>query len=143
MARHVGLHFEDFVRIHERQIVDTVDRGAAFDVVEKLDLRIVRGNDQFAAAFVLDPVAFAIGVHHVAAFDAEPRFVGILAVVDAGVDDLGIAGTGAGPDHIRAFENDDLVPRHGERPRRRQTDHTGADNDASNSIDHENSVRKV
>ena len=45
-----------------------------------------------------DVVLFAEVVHHMLATEAELGFEGIMAVVEARVDDLGVATAGLGPD---------------------------------------------
>ena len=67
---------------------DVDRRGEFVDFDELFPLLVVLGDDPFFGVAVRDGFAGAEGVHHLFAFEAESGFEGIVAVVEAGVDDL-------------------------------------------------------
>ena len=77
----------------------------------------------------------AIGVEQAPAGDAGPRHQAALGVVDAGVNDLGIARAGLGADAFGGLDDDDLTAGKGKRPGDREADHTGADHHAIDSFE--------
>ena len=88
------------------------------------------GDDQLAAILMRDAPFGAIGIELPPSLDAEPRHQAVGGVVNPGVYHLGIARGGLGSDPLRGVQDDHFPTRHGERARHRQTDDTGADNDA-------------
>src|SRR6266850_7296160 len=89
----------------------------------------IAGDDELAAAPVGHAMLDAIFVQQGFAFDAGERLERALRVVDAGVDDFGIARAGMRAYGVLAFEDHHLATGEGERARDREADHPGADDD--------------
>jgi hypothetical protein len=65
--------------------------GPGRDGLDPLDLGLVGGHDQLAAFAVVDLVAVEEGVERPPTLDAESRLHRAGRIVEAGVDDLGVA----------------------------------------------------
>ncbi|OWK19426.1 hypothetical protein AJ88_41205 [Mesorhizobium amorphae CCBAU 01583] len=75
------------------------------DRLQPVELRRFDGNDQLAGAGMADAALAAIGIEPFAPFDAEPRLQASRRIVDAGVDDFGIARTRSGADVCGLFDH--------------------------------------
>src|SRR6185437_10418753 len=69
--------------------------------------------------------------------DAGARLEAAPRVVDAGMDDLAVARGGLEADAVFAFEHHDLDAGARQRPRHREPDHPGADDDAFDRFRHD------
>ncbi len=67
------------------------------------------GDHQLLAAQMIDAALGQIRVEQIAAAAAEPRLQAARGIIEAGVDDLGIARTGFGADFARRFQHHDLA----------------------------------
>ena len=92
-------------------------------------------DDQLAAIAMRHAMLGAIGIEHAPAGDAGPRHQAALGIVDAGVDDLGIARAGLGADAFGGLDDDDLTAGKGKRAGHGEADHAGADHDAIDSFE--------
>ena len=80
------------------------------------------------------PCAAAVGVEHRLAGDAEPRLGRALRIVDAGVDDLGVARAGVAADQPLLLEHHHLAPGPRQRPGDGEPDHARAHHHALRPI---------
>ena len=108
--------------------------ACAWMAQERLVLGLVRGDDQLAAAPVLDAARLGVAVEELLALDAGPRLQAARRVVDAGVDHLAVARAGLGADRVGALEDDDLAPGRGQPLRDREPDDAGPDDDAVDAV---------
>ena len=83
-----------------------------------------------------DTVVGAEFVHQVPATDTGPSLQAILGIVDAGMDDLAMAGTDTGADGVRGLKHDDLAPGAGKGAGDGQADDPGADDRAIDILCH-------
>src|SRR3954464_8321446 len=90
----------------EAQIVDAVRPRARFDRGELAGLKLVRRDDQLAAAFMGHAVAGAEFVKRAFPGDAEARHQAVFGIIDAGMNDLAVARGNAGADRLRRLEDD-------------------------------------
>ena len=81
-AQLVGSEFAD--------VGDSVGVASAVEFAHALQLGLVGGDDDLAAALGADAVLVAEGVHALGAGDGHAGFGGAGSVVEAGVDDAGV-----------------------------------------------------
>ena len=129
-AMQVGLQPGRRIAAQELHALDAVGLGAALDRLQQLALLGVGGHDQLAAIAVRHAVLGTIGVELAAALDAGARHQAALGIVDAGVNDLGIARAGLGADAFRRLEHDDLTAGKGKGAGHGEAHHARADHDA-------------
>lgn len=98
------------------------------------DLALVGGDDQLAAAPVLHAVLAAEAAKHHLALDAEPGLGKARRAIDASVDDFAVARAHPGPDGVFRLDDDDLPASPRQRARDRETDHSGADDEAFDGV---------
>src|SRR4051812_31303932 len=94
------------------------------------------GDDQLPDRACSYAARRAVGVELMTAGDAQPRLERAFRVVDAGVDDFGIARAGAGADRVLRFQHEDLAPSHRKPPRNAKADDPGPGDDALDMIGH-------
>jgi Fe2+ transport system protein FeoA len=115
----------------EVHVVHPVGSGLGGNELKLGDLRLIGGHNQFAAAPMRHRAFSAIGVQLLTPLHAQAGLERTLRVVDAGVDDLAVARTGAGAYGVGRFEYQHLsalkARRQGQRPRGGQANHAGAD----------------
>jgi len=114
--------------------VDAVGAGLGMQRVELVQLRCAGGDDQLAAAAVLDAALGAVAVEQSVAFDAQPRLQRPRGVIEAGVDHFAVAGAGDRAEGVGRFEDHDIAPGQGQRARRGQSDHTGTNHEGVNLV---------
>ena len=111
------------------QVRYTVRVGLLLDRVQFRELLLVGRDEQLAAALVGDRALVAIAVERVLARHAEPGLQRAGRIVDAGMDDLGVARAGLGADRVRGFQHHHLAAGERERAGYRESHHAGADDD--------------
>ena len=129
-AVQVGLHRDRLGGAEQAHALDAVGLGAALDLGELLGLGVVGGDDQLAAIPVRHAVLGTVGIEQAPAGDAGARHQAALGIVDAGVDDLGIARAGLGADAFGCLDDDDLAAGKGKRARHGEADDACADHNA-------------
>ena len=77
-----------------------------------------------------------IVIQRLLAGDAEPGPEAALEVIDAGVDNFGIARADAGADGVLGLQHDHLPAGQGHAPGDRQADDPGADDKGINGVGH-------
>src|ERR1700742_3209469 len=84
--------------------------GAGLRLVFRQDWNLILrgGDDELADAAMFDTVARAEAIQHLLAGDTQSRLERTGLIVDAGMDDLGVAAAGAGTDCILGLEYDDF-----------------------------------
>ena len=87
-------------------------------------------HDQLAAVLMRHAVVLAIGIEHAPAGDAGAGHQAALGVVDAGVDDLGVARARLGADRFGGLHDDDFTAGQGKRAGDGKADNTCADHNA-------------
>ena len=108
-AKELGLEARHFL------LGDPVDVGDAIGVrllPQRSELRqlvFLRGDDQLAATPVRHAVRRAVFVEQVPPLHARARLERALRVIDAGVDDFGIARARVRADRVFGFQHDDLA----------------------------------
>ncbi len=115
-AVQIGLHRHRFGGAQEAHALDAVGLGATLDLRKLVALDLVGRDDQLAAVEMRHAVLLAIGIEHAPAGDAGARHQAALGVVDAGVDDLGIARARFGADGFGGLHDNDLTAGEGKRP---------------------------
>ncbi len=116
------------------QVGHPVRLGLPTDRVQLRELVLGGGHEQLAAAPVGDAALVAVAVERVLARDAEARLERAGRVVDAGVDDLGVARAGLGADRVGGLQDHYLPAGEREGARHGQADDTGADYDGVQAI---------
>ena len=116
------------------EVVDAVRLRLCLERRKLGDLALVGGDDQLAAAPVLHAVLAAEAVKHRLALDAEPSLGKAGRVIDASVDDFAVARTHPRPDSAFRLDDDHLAANPRQRARDRETDHTGADDEALDCV---------
>ena len=116
------------------QIVHAAGLAALHQRAQCAFLRCVGGHHQLAATPVRDAMRLAVVVQQLTPAHAQPGLQRPRGVVQAGVDDLAVARTGAGTDGRRGFEHDHLAPGQCQRARHAQADDAGTDDHAVDSI---------
>ena len=129
-AVQVGLHRDRLGGAQEAHALDAIGLGAALDLGQLLALGLVGGDDQLAAIAVRHAVLGAVGIEQAPAGDAGARHQAALGIVDAGVDDLGIARAGLGADAFGGLDDDDLTAGKGKGAGDGEADDAGADHNA-------------
>ena len=129
-AVQVGFHRHRLGGAQQPHALDAVGLGAALDLGELLALGLVGRHDQLAAIAMRHAVLGAIGIEQAPAGDAGPRHQAALGIVDAGVDDLGIARAGLGADAFGGLDHDDLTAGKGKRAGHGKAHDACADHDA-------------
>ena len=114
-AAQVGFELGGDIAAQKLHTLDTVGLGAAFDRLQEIALLAVGRHDQLAAIAVRYAVLLAVVIEQAPALDAGARHQAALGIVDAGVDDLGVARAGPGADALGSLENDDLTAGKGKR----------------------------
>ena len=110
--------------------LDAVGLGAALDLGELRAFGLVGGHDQLAAIAMRHAVLGAVGIEQAPAGDAGARHQAALGIVDAGVDDFGIARAGLGADAFGGLDDDDLTAGKGKGAGDGEADDTCADHNA-------------
>ncbi len=123
------------------EIADAVGHRAGADAVEQGELAFLASDDQLAEPLVRHAALGAIGVEHLAPGDAGARLETALRIIDAGMDDLAVARRSLEADAVFALQHHDLDAGARQRPRHREPDHPGADDDAFDVFSHAASAR--
>ena len=126
-------------RSSQPQIVDAVDLGLFPVFLQAVELRLVAGDDHLADALVVDVMLGAVAVERFFAGDAQLRLHRAGRIIDAGVDDFGIARAGMGAECVLGFEDHHFATGLRESARDGEADDAGADDCAVDSFCH-NSV---
>src|SRR5260221_4240218 len=124
------------VGAEEFEILDAVRRRLGADALEQAELALLAGDDELAQPFVRHAALGAIGVEHLAAGDAGARLETTPRIIDAGMDDLAVARGGLEADAVFALQHHHLDAGARQRPRHREPDHPGADDDAFDRFRH-------
>jgi hypothetical protein len=90
-AGHIGLDLLQVSLVDELDTRDAVRLRPPMKLVESIELRLCRRNDELAAALVRDALLVAVPVQLGAALDAEASLQRARRVVDPGVDDPAVA----------------------------------------------------
>ncbi|MOA22557.1 hypothetical protein D3C78_1431200 [compost metagenome] len=114
----------------ELQVVNAIGAGALRNAFQLGRLVAVGGDDELAQALVRHAAFGAIGVQQMLAAHAQARLQAARGVVDAGMDDFGIARAGAGADGLGGFGHQHFAAGLRQRARDGQADHARADHDA-------------
>ena len=133
-ARHLRLQLPHLPRIESHEVTDPVAPRSLDEGVHGVELIVPGRNHELAGAGVGDPVACAEFIERVPARDAHPRLQAAVRVVEAGVDDAGVARADFRADGVVALEDDHLAPAQGQGTRDREPDNAGAYHDAFNAI---------
>ena len=116
------------------EVVDAVRLRLCLERRKLGDLALVGGDDQLAAAPVRHAVLAAEAVKHRLALDAQPSLGKAGRVIDPSVDDFAVARAHPRPDGVFRLDDDDLAASPRQRARDRETDNTGADNEAFDCV---------
>jgi hypothetical protein len=128
------LHAAHFAEADRGHVGDAIGMRLAADPLQLLELRVLGGDDQLAAAAVRHAALGAVGVQALAPRDAGARLERALRVIDAGMDHLGVARAGMRADRVLGFDDHDLAPGERERARHREAHQPRADHDRVNAI---------
>ncbi|KAG0745147.1 hypothetical protein G6F24_015949 [Rhizopus arrhizus] len=111
-------------------VVHAVGAGALRDAFQLGGLFAVGGHDELAQPLVRHGAFAAVRVQQMLAAHAQAGLEAAGGVIDAGVDDFGIARAGPGADGFRGFGHQHFAAGLGQRAGNRQADHPCADDDA-------------
>src|SRR5262249_16385095 len=106
------------------------------------DFALLGRHDQLAAARKVHTMAFEEGVERTATFDTEPRFERAGGVMQAGVNDFGIARRNSASDAILPLQHSDAPAAFDQRVSAGEPDNAGADHNRV-KIRHTPSFRSV
>ncbi len=134
-AVEVGFHLPRFAGAQQPHALDAIGLGAALDLGKLAVFDVVGGGDQLAAIAMRHPVLGAVGIEQAAAGNAGARHQAALGIIDAGVDDFGIARAGLGADALGRLQHDDLTAGKGKGAGDGKTHHAGADHDAVDRLE--------
>jgi hypothetical protein len=124
-----GLHRARLGFRQQAQVGHAVGGGALADPLQPAGL-LLRGRDDQLAAIVVRHAAVAAEIVEAAlAVDAGARDQAAGGVVDAGMDDLAVAGRGLGADALGGVEHQHLAPGQRQGAGDGEPDHAGADHD--------------
>ena len=135
-AGDIRLHGHGLLRREMLKIVDAVRVGACENRRELVLLIVVGRDDQFAAAPMFYAALSAKLVQRLLARNAQLRLGAARRIIDARMDDLGIARTGAGADGGLSFDDDNVAAGQSQRARHRQADNAGACHDRIDAFGH-------
>ena len=108
-ALQLRFHGASLRRAHAHDIGDAVGVRLLPDRLQVLQLRGIVGDDQLAAAPVRHAALGAEGVKTLPTLDARARLERAFRVIDAGVDDFGIARARVRADRVFGFQHDHLA----------------------------------
>src|SRR6267378_1093359 len=117
-AVQLGLERERLLARHPHHVGDAIGVRLRLDFLQLRQLPFVAGDDQLAAAPVRDAVRDAVLVKQPFPCHAAGRLEAAFRVIDARVNDLGIARAGVRADRILGLQDDDFAARRGEGARR-------------------------
>ena len=137
-GQRIDLRFEgkNLGAAQPRQVADAVDAGLALVVLENGELFFRRRDDHLADALVRHIVGAAVLVEQLLAAHAHGGLHRAGRVVDAGVDDLGVAARRFRADHVVAFEDQHLPSGQRQRAGDGEADHARADHHGVASFHH-------
>ena len=124
---HLRFQGKDLAAAQPGQFAGAVDARLSLVVLQHAELRLGRGDDDLADAPMRHVAAGAVLVEQRLAAHACRGLERPRGVVEAGVDDFGVAAGGLRADRVVAFEHQHLAPGFGEGARHREADRAGAD----------------
>jgi hypothetical protein len=126
-ARDVGLEFAQLGLLQPADARDAVGQGAALQFAELDGLGLATRDDELAALVVGEPLLLAVRLEEPDALAGQGRLGGAGGVVDAGVDDAGVAAGLVLGDLVFLLEDGHGVARGGQLARDGEPDDAGAD----------------
>lgn len=112
------------------QVVHAIGGGAGGDAFEAGGFVVRGGDDELAQTLVADAARRAVLIEQVLAAHAQAGLQAAGRIVDAGMDDFGVARAGAGADGFGGFGHQHFAARQGQGAGDGQADDAGADDDA-------------
>ena len=128
-AGHRRFQVAHLLRRFPDEIRHAVRRGFLLQLGKRRHLGGVRRDDQLAAARMSDAVRLAITIERELAGDAGPCLQTSGRVVDAGMDDFGIARGGLAADLAGPLQHQYIAASQRQRAGHCKTDHAGPDHD--------------
>jgi hypothetical protein len=126
-AGELGLERQRLRARHPDDVGHAIGMRFLLDAFQLGELRRVGGDDELARAPMRHAVGDAVFIKERLSLDAGVGLEGASRVVDAGVDDLGVARAGVAADRVLGLQHDHFAPRHGEGARDGKAHHARAD----------------
>ena len=124
---HRGLELGNAARVEPFEIGDAVRFGVHLQALERRDFVVAARDDEFTETTVRNVVLRAVLVKKRLAAHARDGLLRLLRVIDACVNDLGIARARVRTENRLGFEHQHRAPRERERTPDREPDDSGTD----------------
>jgi len=118
--------------IQQTQVIHPVLFGPVPNLCQFFNLFLIGRDNQLAEASVRHAVAFTIPVEHLLAPQAQVGLVAVPWIINAGMDDFTVSGTGLAADDVVLLDHQNVLPGQREVARHSQTNHPGTDNQRFN-----------